>query len=490
MSELALRVHRLVRLAHDSLAGTPHAAAIADIGERLSSPLRVAVAGKVKAGKSTLVNALVGEVLAPTDFSECTTIVTWYRDGTTYRVTAHANDGTASPVSFRRDEGELKIELGDYRPEDVDRLEIEWPSSALSSMTLIDTPGIDSVNVDLSARTHDFLASEDTAAPTDAVLYLMRHLHESDVRFLEAFHDQVVAQPSPINSVGVLSRADEIGVARLDAMRSAERIADRYARDTKVRKLCQTVLPMAGLLASTATTLREDEFRAIQTLTLDDEGARADMLLSADRFASNTFDHQIDAVEREALLDRFGLFGVRLGCQLVLDGTASTSQQLALELKDRSGLTELTHTIHTHFGARSDVLRARSALLGLAKILHSTGASAAQGLLVELDRITSNVHEFAEIQLLNALRVGAVTLPPADIEHAESLLGANGSLAHQRLGVQGDAPGEALVAAAHELHRHWQQLAENPLMARTTVDASRTLVRTCEGLVAGLAVHS
>ena len=46
---------------------------------RLDEPLRVAIAGKVKAGKSTLLNALVGEQVAPTDAGECTRVVTWYR---------------------------------------------------------------------------------------------------------------------------------------------------------------------------------------------------------------------------------------------------------------------------------------------------------------------------------------------------------------------------------------------------------------------------
>jgi len=53
---------------------------------RLDEPLRVAIAGKVKAGKSTLLNALVGEDLAPTDAGECTKIVTWYRHALGYDV--------------------------------------------------------------------------------------------------------------------------------------------------------------------------------------------------------------------------------------------------------------------------------------------------------------------------------------------------------------------------------------------------------------------
>ena len=41
------------------------AAAVDEIAGRLSEPLRVAIAGKVKAGKSTLLNALVGDQLRP-----------------------------------------------------------------------------------------------------------------------------------------------------------------------------------------------------------------------------------------------------------------------------------------------------------------------------------------------------------------------------------------------------------------------------------------
>ena len=43
------------------------------IGRRLNQPIRIALAGTLKAGKSTLVNALVGEDIAPTDATEATT---------------------------------------------------------------------------------------------------------------------------------------------------------------------------------------------------------------------------------------------------------------------------------------------------------------------------------------------------------------------------------------------------------------------------------
>ena len=110
--------------------------------DRLDEPLRVAIAGKVKAGKSTLLNALVGEELAPTGAGECTRIVTWYRDGITYRATLEPRHGDARQVPFTRDGGAITIDLGGTDAGDVNRLVIEWPSSSLRQMTLIDTPGI------------------------------------------------------------------------------------------------------------------------------------------------------------------------------------------------------------------------------------------------------------------------------------------------------------------------------------------------------------
>src|SRR3982750_4786633 len=48
---------------------------------RLGEPLRVAIAGRLKAGKSTLVNALIGRRVAPTAVGECTRVVTRFRYG-------------------------------------------------------------------------------------------------------------------------------------------------------------------------------------------------------------------------------------------------------------------------------------------------------------------------------------------------------------------------------------------------------------------------
>ena len=68
----------LIRDTLEAYRDDPEAAGMLQgYARRLAQPLRIAVAGMVKAGKSTLLNAIIGEEIAPTDTGECTSIVTW-----------------------------------------------------------------------------------------------------------------------------------------------------------------------------------------------------------------------------------------------------------------------------------------------------------------------------------------------------------------------------------------------------------------------------
>ena len=130
--------------------------------------------------------------------------------------------GTASSPSGAGD-GALEIDLGELTAERVERLEVGWPSEKLAELTLIDTPGLGSADEGTSARTTAALLDEEADGPgeADAVLYLMRHLHRSDVEVPRGFLDRSIPHASPVNAIVVLSRADEIGSARPDALDSA-----------------------------------------------------------------------------------------------------------------------------------------------------------------------------------------------------------------------------------------------------------------------------
>lgn len=481
------RTRGVLKQAIEVYRGTAHDARLTSIRNRLDEPLRVAVAGRIKAGKSTLLNALVGERLAPTDAGECTRIVTWYRDGHTYQVMAHPVTGNPRQLRFTRDDGAIDVDLAGLAPEDIRQLMVTWPSQALRTVTLIDTPGIGSLSERVSQKSWELLAPEDQETPADAVLYLMRHLHANDLEFLRAFHDTEVSRPNPVNAIGVLSRADEIGVGRIDSMASARRIATRLASDPNVRRVVQTVVPVAGLLAETALTLTETEVAHLRKIA--DLGVKPteELLLSADRFVNSMPELGLTSIEREALLARFGLFGVRLAATLLRRGVANTATELARDLAERSGVRELQDVLTSLFFERRDVLKSRSALLAVDSLVRTEprpGSAAVNG---ELEEIMASAHPFNELRVLASVRAGWVSGKPEVIEDLERVIGGGGGAVHLRLALAEDAGRDQLTAAANEALIRWQRRAENPMTAHELSVASRVAVRSCEGMLADLA---
>jgi hypothetical protein len=470
-------------------APTPHIhAVLADAQRRLDEPLRVAIAGRVKAGKSTLLNALVGEELAPTDRRECTTIVTWYRNAPTYRVLMHPRIGGPGEVPFRRADGALDVDLGGVPAAAVDHLEVQWPSARLEPMTLIDTPGIGSISTDVSARTFEFLVTEDER-PTvaDAVLYLLRHLHVNDVHFLDAFHDEELGYGTPINAVGVLSRADEVGSCRPGAMEVAAGVAARYERDPKVRKLCRVIVPIAGLLAQAGETLREDEFRAVALLAEVPRDELGALLLTADRFARSESFAALSPEHRLRLIQRLGLYGLRHSVELVRSGQAPDAPTLARSLVEASGVTRLRQLLFSQFAERSRALKARSALSTLDAVLRQPGWTDPDRFRARSEQIAAGAHEVVEIRLLNSLRAGEVDLPEDQVDEMDRLLGGSGASATARLGLAPDAdPDEVRRAAVGTLGR-WKQTAEHPLSSIPVRKAALVVVRSCEGVLMDVA---
>ncbi len=484
LSTLISDVRELLDSASNVYAGTPAAAQVDLLRERLHAPLRVAIAGKVKAGKSTLLNALVGEQLAPTDEGECTRIVTWYQDGTTYQVRADLKSGESRQLPFDRVDGAVQVELGDLSTDQVERLEVTWPSSALRDLSLIDTPGIGSLTSDAEERAMSFLVSDEEPTAADAVLYLMKHLHATDIGFLEAFHDDEVSKPNPVNAIAVLSRADEIATGRLDAMASARKIAARYSSEPKVRRMVQTVVPVAGLLAESAATLTEAEFQGLALIGKLSGREAESLLLTTDRFVNSTSDVGLTSMEREQLLKRFGVFGIRLAATLLRQGTVTTASELSREMIARSGLDDLREILGSLFAERRDLLKARSALLALGSLIEEHPVPGADQLDADIERVVASAHPLNELRILSAVRSGWITAKEERLRELEMLLGADGQSPRARLGLPADADDGMVRNELMAALARWQRRAENPLTRHEMAVASRVAVRTCEGMFA------
>ena len=481
-------IPRIVALAQEGAAHaeTDEAAReLREVGSRVNGPIRLAIAGKVKAGKSTLLNAIIGEELAPTDAGECTRIVTWYRHSDRPFAKVFPLEGDPVERSYRRGDGALQVDLGGFSAEQVDHMEIGWPSSRLVDLVLIDTPGIASISTDVSLRTHRAMTAEDGHPPVaDAVMYLLRHTHSSDVRFLESFHDDEVARGTPVNTVGVLSRADEIGSSRVDAMQVADRIARRYQAEPRLHRLCPIVIPVNGLLGHAAATLREAEYADLVRIAGASDEEIADVLLTADRFAGKQTGIAVPAERRARLLERLGLFGVRLSVEQIRSGTAKSSVDLSARLADASGLHQLRGVVLRQFESRARVLKARSAVRALRDAFERGLVRDGSALLRRLEEITAGAHEFEEVRVLFQLRSGELSLTPAQQAELDRLMGGSGNDPTSRLGLAPQTtPDDVRQAAIHALGT-WRSLERHPLSGRATQIAAQAATRTIEGILA------
>jgi GTPase SAR1 family protein len=123
----------------------------------------VACVGQFKRGKSTLLDALVGEPILPTGVVPVTTVPTVLRYGTqrTARVLIDSKWKTIQPEELPQYVSE---ELNPENKKRVDGVEAFVPSRLLASgMCLVDTPGIGSVFAGNTETTKDFIPQIDAA---------------------------------------------------------------------------------------------------------------------------------------------------------------------------------------------------------------------------------------------------------------------------------------------------------------------------------------
>ncbi len=452
------------------------------IAGRLNQPIRIALAGTLKAGKSTLVNALVGENIAPTDATEATRIVTWFRHGPIPKVTANHVGGRRSNVPIARDGG-LTFDFGRLDASDIVDLDVEWPAAELIDATIIDTPGTSSLSRDVSERTLRLLVPEDGVPRVDAVVFLLRTLNAADIALLKQIGELVGGSSGAFGVIGVASRADEIGAGRLDAMMSAKDVAQRFTGELDRTGICQAVVPVSGLLALTARTLRQSEFAAVEKLAAVDASELNKAMLSVDRFVREDSALPVDAQTRAQLLDRFGIFGLRISIAVLRAGAATDSVTLADELLERSGLTALRDVIDQQFAQRSELLKAHTALVSLRRFVEMHPITATPYIIADIDPLLADTHAFEELRLLSQLRSRPTTLTEDEMASLRRVIGGSGIDAASRLGLTPETLDDGPRAAFATAQR-WRRRAEHPLNDPFTTRACRAAVRSAEALVA------
>lgn len=440
--ELTTHLDRAVLAAADEVAallGPGPADEARAAAAALTAAPRVAVVGRVNAGKSTLVNALVGRAVAPTAASECTRVVTWYRFGSPDRAELVLKDGTRRhlPLVDRRLPDELGVE-----PDRVRRLEVHLQAGALRHLTLIDTPGLASLAHDAGTTRASVLGSVAAAADADALLFLFRGTgHADEAGFLDEFREAGSRFAGRgLNALGVLARADE--TPGDEPLAAAQRAADELARAR--RGEVGTVVPVAALLASAVRAGRVDDAFARAVAALAD--ADPVRLRLADRLGPPA---GVDPDALARIQSTLGAYATLAGRQHAAD--AATLMEW---LDDRSGVRRLEAEIGARLLPPVRVLRAARAIDALAEVAARAG-SADAGAVVERLRLSPVTQPVRELAALESLRVDdagseVVGLLERLVAHDD---------AAGKLGLPPDAPAGAVAAAAQRLAERAQGVA-------------------------------
>ncbi len=425
-------VRDALRAARELYHGSPRAAALRELAERVDEPLRVAVGGPPGAGSSTLVEAL--------------------------RVALEAE----------------RVEVQGMKP----------------AVRLIDTSGAGS-----TANTQKILVrGAGPAAVADASILLLRHQRAGDETPAAPVRHRSALTVGVLARVDELGAIDSTGEGMELAERASAEWATR-AEVRRRCSVVVPVAGLLAAGAASLTDAQYQALRRLTEEAADLAPVPATAVTGAGEGrparpspTKRPRGPAVDPTLEHELLDRLGPAGVRLATDLIRSGRAPTSAALAVELTRHSGLPQLVEQIQARLGRRADGLKARSALSALEALVRTEPPPAgADGLRYRFDRIRAGTHELTELDLVDALRSGELDVPDEHREASERLLGAMGPDPRTRLALAPDAGSQEIAMVASEQLVHWQKLSAHPVSGKDLRDVAAVVVLTCEQVLAGAA---
>lgn len=163
------RLHVLLRAAHRQLQGAAEtsdlAPELARVAEILDRPLLLTVMGEFNAGKSTFVNALLGEEVAPMGITPTTATINVLKYGVERGGRVVYRDDRVRQVPWS-EVGALLRSLDEEEATRIRYVEVLYPLETLQRVNIVDTPGLNSIRPEHEATAREFIAQ------ADAVIWL------------------------------------------------------------------------------------------------------------------------------------------------------------------------------------------------------------------------------------------------------------------------------------------------------------------------------
>ena len=374
---------RVERLLDEVTPLAPDPTLIRSLRAQLANPLTVALVGRVSAGKSTLLNALVGDRVAPTDRAECTKVAAQYAEGNPQRVEVVGLDGTVTEIP-----GSMRGDLG-RKPEDIDHAVVYTPSRLLRErFQVIDTPGLAGFTDTAEIATRRVFSGDSRLPRPDVILFLLDDAagpKADEVAFLSD------AGASAQNTILVISHADLI--AADNPMLKAQEIARRVWR--RFPAIAGAVVAVSGLMAEAGVCgVTERETAQISRRGLLEPW---ELLTILDGAAPPPPGIDVDLLGR--LEELVGTYAMDAGGEIARQGARAYCEWLHRV----SGIDELRLAIGRRFLAVGDILKARTILAELREAAYGSARRDAFLASIEEAETAPELHRLREVAALEAL---------------------------------------------------------------------------------------
>lgn len=192
------------------------------------------VVGQFKRGKTTFINALLGEDLLPTAVVPLTSIITILEYGDKLQITALFKDGSEKKIIHK----DLPLYITEkHNPKNekgVERVEIAYPSPYLKNgVQIIDTPGIASVYEHNTHTTYEYLPR------ADAAIFLVGvdpPLTQAELQFLRDVENMVGRIFFVQSKIDIVSEAD-----RDESLEFSKKVIEEESHFNDI-----TIYPLSG----------------------------------------------------------------------------------------------------------------------------------------------------------------------------------------------------------------------------------------------------
>ncbi|WP_432830691.1 GTPase [Dactylosporangium sp. CA-092794] len=451
---------------------------LTELERRTRRPLQVAIGGPVSAGKSTLINALLGRCVAPVRARETAQVTTVYRQappGSPTRAWQITTSGRHRvPLT-----ADGRIPVLPIAPELL-RIEAEVDAESLTGLDLVDTPGLYSADAaGPSERGRRSLLGRDGEVTVYLLAEAPKGKNADTIALLRS------RLPESIRSRGLIavrSKADQHGGPLAGA---AAMIADTRAKLDGIEVVAVSAL-LGQAAAAGSLGLDDRSLELIEKLAAAPEPAEPDAIRIR-RMTGATRD------EADRLIDVLGAYGVGVAAERVAAGRdrAGTLK----DLRVRSGVPRLVETMRARWLGHADLIKAVRLLTDLVEVVTDPAFGSPPGvrasLAAEAERLLGRpvLHELHEWQAADGLRAAGRPggLGPVSRRDAVRLL--TGPTPAARLGLAADAANADLYDRIAAEQRRWAAIAaRRQALGDAEADAVDAVRRTLAGLLHDLSL--